>query len=169
MTIRTSSPDGVTAQPNLATVVGVKESMVTIDVSTTPVMKNEVGYVLVGEERLKAEVLRVQGNVADMQVFEETDGVKVGDSVELSGSMLSAMLGPGLLGQVFDGLLTPLDVLARDHGFFLPRGVTVSSIDENKKWEFEPRANIGDKLLPGQTIGITQEGPFEHRIMVPFE
>jgi V/A-type H+-transporting ATPase subunit A len=75
-------------------------------------MKNEVGYILVGEERLKSEVLRIQGNFADMQVFEDTRGVKVGDSVELSGEMLSVTLAPGLLGSVFDGLQNPLGAIA---------------------------------------------------------
>ena len=95
MTTSSSSPEVEADKKHHAPVVGVKESLVTIDVSQTPVMKNEVGYVIVGEERLKAEVLRVQGGVADMQVFEDTSGVKVGDSVELSGEMLSAALGPG--------------------------------------------------------------------------
>ena len=100
MTNNHSSPDsGLPRAP----VVGVQESLVTIDVSQVPIMKNEVAYILLGEERLKAEVLRVQGDVADLQVFEETDGVKVGDPVELSGEMLSVSLGPGMLGQVFDG------------------------------------------------------------------
>jgi len=169
VTTKNSSPDSAASERNTASVVGVKESLVTIDVSDTPVMKNEVGYVLIGDERLKAEVLRVQGNVADMQVFEETAGVKVGDQVELSGLMLSATLGPGLLGQVYDGLQMPLDVLAADHGFFLPRGATVSALDTEKKWQFEPREKAGAKLVAGQAIGVTQEGPFEHKIMVPFE
>ena len=96
MTTSSSSPEPAGALPR-APVVGVKESLVSIDVSQTPVMKNEVGYVLVGEEKLKAEVLRVQGDVADMQVFEATNGVKFGDPVELSGELLSASLWPGLL------------------------------------------------------------------------
>jgi len=149
-------------------VVLVKESLVSIDVSKTPVMKNEVGYVLLGNQKLKAEVLRVQGNTADLQVFEDTSGVKVGDLVELTGEMLSVMLGPGLLGQVFDGLENPLDVLAQSHGFFLPRGVIVPALDEKKKWNFEPVAKVGAKLPAGGTLGLTKEGPFDHKIMVPF-
>ena len=130
-----SLPEGQVA---VAPVVGVQESLVTIDVSQVPVRKNEVGYILVGDERLKAEVLRVQGDVADMQVFEETNGVKVGDRVELSGEMLSVSLGPGLLGKVYDGLQLPLNALADAHGFFLPRGVEVAALDQDKKWKFEP-------------------------------
>jgi V/A-type H+-transporting ATPase subunit A len=107
-----------------ATVVQVRESLVLIEVDDkTPLMKNEVGYVCVGDERLKAEVLRIRGRTADMQVFEDTSGVRVGDRVEMTGEMLSATLGPGLLGRVFDGLQSPLAAIAEEHGFFLPRGV----------------------------------------------
>ncbi len=166
MSTSSSSPE---AAPPRAPVIGVQESLVTIDVSQTPVMKNEVGYILVGEERLKAEVLRVQGDRADMQVFEDTTGVKVGDPVELTGEMLSIALGPGLLGKVFDGLQLPLAVLAEHHGFFLPRGVTVEALDLEKKWNFEPSAATGARLVAGQVLGSVQEGPFAHKIMVPFE
>src|SRR5262245_39453242 len=95
-----------------APIVAVKESLVTIDVSDTPVGKNEVGHIVLGDERLMAEVLRIEGGRADMQVFEDTRSVKAGEVVELSGQMLSVSLGPGLLGQVFDGLQNPLAVLA---------------------------------------------------------
>jgi V/A-type H+-transporting ATPase subunit A len=156
-------------QRQMAPVVGVQEGLVTIDISQVPVMKNEVGYVLVGEERLKAEVLRIQGESADMQVFEETNGVKVGDIVELTGEMLSVVLGPGMLGQVFDGLQMPLTALAASHGTFLPRGVEVDAIDQEKKWKFEPSAVIGSTLVAGQILGAVTEGAFSHKIMVPFE
>ncbi len=115
-----------------------------------------------------AEVLRVHGNTADMQVFEDTRGVRVGDPVEMSGEMLSVFLGPGLLGQVFDGLQNPLSVLARDHGFFLPRGVDVFPLDQNTKWAFTPSVSRGDRLVAGQPIGTVQEGLFSHKIMIPF-
>jgi len=152
-----------------ATVVGVKESLVLIEFDeTVEVMKNEVGYICVGDARLKAEILRVRGRTADMQVFEDTRDVKVGDRVELSGEMLSATLGPGLLGQVFDGLLSPLHVLAQKYGFFLPRGVLVSALDTEKKWQFTPDVAIGDSVLPGGVIGSVPEGPFKHKIMIPF-
>jgi V/A-type H+-transporting ATPase subunit A len=133
------------------------------------VRKNEVGHILVGDARLKAEVLRIQGDSADMQVFEETDGVKVGDPVELSGEMLAATLAPGLLGQVYDGLQVPLDVLAREHGFFLPRGATVPSVDLERKWEFTPLARPGDRVVAGQALGSTLEGSIVHKVMVPFD
>ena len=152
-----------------ATVVGVKESLVLIEFDeAVEVMKNEVGYIRVGEQRLKAEILRVRGRTADMQVFEDTRDVRVGDQVELSGEMLSATLGPGLLGQVFDGLLNPLHVLAQKYGFFLPRGVTISPLDLDKKWQFTPGVAIGDNLPPAGVIGTVPEGPFKHKIMIPF-
>ena len=101
-----------------ARVLSVRESLVRIDTGGQAIKKNEVGFIRVGQERLMAEVLRVHGNTADMQVFEDTRGVRVGDPVEMSDQMLSVFLGPGLLGQVFDGLQNPLAILARDHGFF---------------------------------------------------
>lgn len=150
-------------------IVGVKESLVLIEVDeATPIMKNEVGYIRMGDERLKAEVLRIRGRTADMQVFEDTRGVRVGDRVELSGAMLPATLGPGLLGQVFDGLLNPLHTLAKEYGFFLPRGVTVPSLAPDKKWPFTPGVAMGTRLAPGGVIGSVPEGPFAHKIMVPF-
>ncbi|MEI6269310.1 MAG: V-type ATP synthase subunit A [Methylococcaceae bacterium] len=152
-----------------ARIIGVKESLVLIEVDdNTSLMKNELGYICVGDERLKAEVLRVRRRTADMQVFEDTRGVRVGDTVELTGEMLSADLGPGLLGQVFDGLLNPLHALADKYGFFLPRGVTIPPLDLNKKWLFEPGVAMGARVSPGGVIGTVPEGQFKHKIMVPF-
>jgi V/A-type H+-transporting ATPase subunit A len=152
-----------------ATVIGVKESLITIEVDeNTPISKNEVGYIRLGNERLKAEVLRVRGRTADMQVFEDTEGVRTGDVVELSGEMLSVDLGPGLLGQVLDGLANPLSVIAREYGFFLPRGVDLPSMDRKKKWAFKPTVTVGHRLAAGQSLGFVPEGPLEHKIMVPF-
>ncbi len=171
MTTRTSSPDPDVASseaPRRAPIVGVKESLVTIDVSNTQVMKNEVGHVVLGDERLKAEVLRVQNQVADLQVFEDTSGVRVGDEVELSGEMLSVTLAPGLLGVVYDGLQNPLGVLAEEYGFLLPRGQHVDPVDTEKRWDFTPKVNPGDTVVAGQVLGTTPEGIFDHKIMVPF-
>ncbi len=152
-----------------AKIIGVKESLVLIEVDeSTSLMKNELGYIRVGDERLKAEVLRVRGRTADMQVFEDTRGVRTGDIVELTGEMLSAVLGPGLLGQVFDGLLNPLHALADKYGFFLPRGVTIPALEQKKKWHFEAGVAIGAWVSPGGVIGTVPEGVFKHKIMVPF-
>jgi len=172
MTNHKSSTDQQKTSPATAgataRVMAVRESLVNIDTGGKAIKKNEVGFICVGEERLRAEVLRVHGNTADMQVFEDTRGVRVGDPVEMSGEMLSVFLGPGLLGQVFDGLQNPLAILARDHGFFLPRGVDVFPLDPNKKWAFTPTVSLGDKLVAGQPVGTVQEGLFSHKIMIPF-
>jgi V/A-type H+-transporting ATPase subunit A len=149
-------------------VVSVRESLVTIDTGGKAIKKNEVGHICVGEERLMAEVLRIQRDTADMQVFEDTRGVRVGDPVEMTGNLLSVFLGPGLLGQVFDGLQNPLAILANDHGFFLPRGVDVFPLDRKKKWAFTPSVSMGDKLVAGQPIGSVQERLFTHKILIPF-
>jgi V/A-type H+-transporting ATPase subunit A len=152
-----------------ATVVQVRESLVLIEFDEqTAVMKNEVGYVCVGAERLKAEVLRIRGRTADMQVFEDTSGVRVGDRVEMTGEMLSATLGPGLLGGVFDGLQNPLATLAEQYGFFLPRGVAAPPLDLDRKWRFTPQVSVGDKVAPGGVLGVVPEGLFTHKILVPF-
>jgi V/A-type H+-transporting ATPase subunit A len=146
----------------------VRESLVTINIEDGPIKKNEVGYIVVGQERLKAEVLRVQGRNADLQVFEDTEGVRVGDRVEMTGEMLSIELGPGLLAGVFDGLANPLANIAQEYGFFLPRGVDISPLDRQKRWPFTPSVSMGDKLVAGQTLGTVPEGPLSHKIMVPF-
>ncbi|GJL49187.1 MAG: V-type ATP synthase alpha chain [Nitrospirales bacterium] len=151
-----------------AEVISVRENLVTIEAQASHIMKNEVAYVCVRDERLKAEVLRVHGTTADLQVYEETRGIAVGQRVELTGEMLSVTLSPGLLGQVFDGLQNPLPVLAQQHGFFLPRGIYAHPVDLHRKWTFTPMANIGDTLRAGEVIGTVQEGRFTHKIMVPF-
>ncbi len=161
----TAGGDGVRRAP----IVAVKESLVTIDVSNTRVMKNEVGLVLLGEQRLKSEVLRVQNQVADLQVFEDTSGVKVGDEVELTGEMLSVTLAPGLLGTVYDGLQNPLALLAQEFGFLLPRGVELDPVDTEKQWDFTPSVTPGESVEAGQVLGAVPEGIFEHRIMVSFD
>ncbi|MBS3964652.1 MAG: V-type ATP synthase subunit A [Methylomonas sp.] len=120
-------------------------------------------------ERLKGEILRINGNLADVQVFESTLGVAVGDPVIQSGELLSATLGPGLLGQIYDGLQNPLETLAIQHGYFLPRGVEVEPLDVHKKWAFLPRVQSGDRLAAGDVIGTVQEGRFTHKIMIPFD
>jgi V/A-type H+-transporting ATPase subunit A len=152
-----------------ALVTGVNGSIVTIEAGEGSIIKNEVAFVCTGEDRLKAEVLRVHGRTADLQVFEDTLGVRVGDRVELTGRLLSATLGPGLLGTVFDGLQNPLEVLAARDGFFLHRGRYVSPLDLNHRWSFVPSCRTGDRLRAGDTLGTVQERRVTHRIMVPFD
>ncbi len=149
-------------------VVAVRDNLLTVNVTSGPMMKNEVAYVCLGDLRLKAEVLRIQGTSADLQVFEETAGVQVGDRVELTSELLSVTLGPGLLGQVFDGLQQPLSELARQYGFFLPRGITLDPLDRSKKWPVTAVAAPGDRVAPGGVLATVPEGPFEHKILVPF-
>lgn len=133
------------------------------------VSQHEVGYVISGDEKLKGEVVRIIGNVAHMQVFEETKGLKIGDKVEFSGELLSVQLGPGLLGQIYDGLQNPLPELAEQFGFFLPRGVDLNPLDYEKKWHFTPTIRPKEKMLyKGHPLGYVEEGIFKHLIMVPF-
>ncbi len=148
-------------------VVGVNGNLVTVEFATS-VTQNEVAYVIQGDLRLIAEVIRVRGRYADMQVFESTAGIEVGDPVEFAGDLLSVELGPGLLTQVYDGLQNPLNLIAAHHGFFLPRGVEVEALPRDQAWEFSPRAAAGDRLRAGDSLGVVTEGLFEHRIMVPF-
>ena len=161
-----------------AEVIAVQDDIVSIkslEGSSTPLTKNEVIYILPTrssaqhKERLKAEVLRIQGNTADAQVYESTLGVGVGDPVEQTGEMLSVELGPGLLGQVYDGLQNPLDVLASGFGFFLPRGVDFPALDINIKWAFTPSVQTGSMLKASAVIGTVIERGLTHKVMVPFD
>jgi V/A-type H+-transporting ATPase subunit A len=155
----------------------VQDDLVTIEVvegedgTRAPLTKNEIVYVRPSgtEERLKAEILRVRGYTADAQVYEETQGVAIGDAVEQTGQMLSVTLGPGLLGQVYDGLQTPLESIAVEHGFFLARGASYPALDPAAKWSFSPALAAGDRLDAGGVLGTVQEGRIEHKIMVPFD
>jgi V/A-type H+-transporting ATPase subunit A len=135
---------------------------------TEKVRQNEVAHVLFGDRRLKSEVIRIQGSKAQLQVFEETRGLKIGDRVAFTGELLSAQLGPGLLGQVYDGLQNPLPDVAEKHGFFLPKGLAMPPLNEDKDWLFEPMVREGDSVSGGHYLGWVQEGIFQHRIMAPF-
>ena len=147
-------------------VVGVNGNMMTVEF-TDRVMQNEVAFAKVGDTRLKCEVIRVRGNRADLQVFESTNGLKVGDEVEFTDELLSVELGPGLLKQVYDGLQNPLNLLAEQSGFFLKRGLYLRALDRDVKWAFTPIAKPGDKVRPGDRIGHVPEGIIKHYIMVP--
>ncbi|WP_170346522.1 V-type ATP synthase subunit A [Ruegeria atlantica] len=164
-----------------ARVVLVQEGLVRIQANSDTtghpgqLVKNEVVYILPSrsgpggrQERLKGEVLRVRGDMADVQVYESTDGVAVDDPVEQSGQLLSVELGPGLLGQVFDGLQSPLPKVAAEFGTFLPRGADVAPLDEHAKWSFTPSVTVGDTVTAGDNIGTVPEGHLSHKIMLPF-
>ena len=148
-------------------VVSVNGNMVNVEFDTA-VTKNEVAYILVDDTRLKGEVIRINGNIASLQVYEMTTGVAVGDEVEFSGELLSVELGPGLLSQVYDGLQNPLPELADKCGFFLQRGVYLDAIPD-RDWHFTPAVKKGDKVSAGDTLGTVPEGVFTHHIMVPFD
>ena len=148
-------------------VAAVNGNMINVEFDGN-VSLNEVGYVKVGDKRLKSEVIRIRGNQAQLQVFEITKGIKTGDEVEFTGNMLSVTLGPGLLGQVFDGLQNPLPQLAEQAGYFLERGVYLDALDKKKKWNFTPVAKVGDTVRRGEYLGEVPEGNFKHKIMVPF-
>ncbi len=152
---------------NTGKVVSINGNLVSVEFQGN-VSMNEICFVKVGGTTLKSEVIRIKGNIAQIQVYEMTDGIKCGDDVEFTGDMLSAELGPGLLGQVYDGLQNPLPVLAEQAGWFLERGIYADGLDSEKKWEFTPVAKVGDTLRAGEYIGTVPEGPFTHKIFVPF-
>lgn len=129
---------------------------------------NEVGYVNVAGKKLKSEVIRIRNGQAQLQVYEMTKGISTGDEVEFTGELLSVELGPGLLGQVFDGLQNPLPQLAEQAGYFLERGIYLDAIPDERVWSFTPVAKVGDTVRRGDVLGSVPEGPFSHKIMVPF-
>ncbi len=152
---------------NSGTIVGVNGNLLTVQF-TKPVVQNEVAYAVSGARRLKSEVIRIRGTYADLQVFEDTTGLKEGDRVEFTGELLAVELGPGLLTQIFDGLQNPLPQLAEQCGFFLQRGVYLDALPRDRIWAFTPLAKPGDRVTAGETLGTVPEGIFQHRIMVPF-
>lgn len=152
---------------NTGQIIGINGNLISVRFDQA-VVQNEVGYAVVGDTRLKAEIIRIRGVNAEMQVFEDTTGLSVGDAVEFSGEMLSVQLGPGLLSQIYDGLQNPLPALAEQCGFFLQRGKYLDPLDREKKWTFTPKAKQGDTVQAGDTLGTVPEGIFDHRIMVPF-
>ncbi|MDD5449343.1 MAG: V-type ATP synthase subunit A [Candidatus Omnitrophica bacterium] len=150
-----------------AKITAINGNMVRVSFDSL-VVQNEVAYILHGTERLKSEVIRVRGKTAEMQVFEGTHDLKVGDDIELTGDLLSVELGPGLLGQIFDGLQNPLPELARRGGFFLKRGIYAEPLPDKKKWEFTPLLSPGSMVRPGERIGYVPEKIFRHYCMAPF-
>ena len=130
-----------------------------------PVAENELCYITLGDTRLLAEVIKVNGDRASVQVFESTRGLRNGDSVEFEGKMLEASLGPGLLSSVYDGLQNDLRTM---EGVFLKRGEYTDPLDHEKLWEFTPLAEAGDKVIAADWLGEVKEGWLPHKIMVPF-
>ncbi len=153
---------------NIGHIVAVNGNLITARF-TAPVRQNEVGYALLDGLRLKAELIRVRGELADLQVFEDTRDLRVGGEVAFSGELLSVELGPGLLGGVFDGLQNPLPRLAQAAGFFLKRGVYLEPLDRERSWRFTPSVREGDAVRAGQALGHVPEGLVAHAIMAPFD
>ncbi len=132
------------------------------------IRQGEVAMVEVNNQKLKAEVIEIVGDEAKLQVYEDTRGIGLGTKVYFQGDLLEAELGPGLLQSVVDGLQNPLEQLALHTGLFLVRGVYLPPINRQKEWDYTPVAKVGSVLKRGDVLGVTQEGPFEHRIMLPF-
>ena len=145
-------------------VTGIIANLVTVEVNG-PVAQNEICYIKLGDTRLMAEVIKVNGKSASVQVYESTRGVKKGNDVEFMGFMLEATLGPGLLSSNYDGLQNNLSTMT---GVFLQRGEYTAPIDLNKEWEFSPIAKAGDKVIAADWLGEVKEGWLPHKIMVPF-
>ncbi|MBQ4548980.1 MAG: V-type ATP synthase subunit A [Bacteroidales bacterium] len=130
------------------------------------VFQNEICFIFLGEERLMAEVIKIIGDIAYVQVFESTRGLKPGSKVEFEGHMLEVELGPGLLSKNFDGLQNDLDKM---DGVFLKRGQYTPALEDDKKWSFTPLAKVGDKVIAGDWLGNVKENWLDHKIMVPFK
>ena len=152
---------------NVGKVISVNGNLISVEFNGI-VSMNEICYIKVEGAELKSEVIRIRGNVAQIQVYEMTNGIKCGDLVEFTGEMLSAELGPGLLGQIYDGLQNPLPVLAEQAGWFLERGIYANGLNTEKKWEFTPTVKVGDVVRAGEYVGTVPEGSFIHKIFVPF-
>ena len=145
-------------------VTGIVSNLVTVQTSG-PVAENELCYISLDGTRLMAEVIKVGGKSAQVQVFESTRGLKNGDTVEFEGKMLEITLGPGLLSSVYDGLQNDLTTM---EDVFLRRGEYTDPLDRKKLWDFTPIAKEGDKVIAADWLGEVKEGWLPHKIMVPF-
>lgn len=146
------------------TVKGIISNLVIVEVDG-PVAQNEIAYIDLQGTKLMAEVIKVAGNNANLQVFESTRGLTVGAPVEFQGHMLEVVLGPGLLQRNLDGLENDLDKM---EGVFLKRGEYTFPLDEEKLWHFKPLAKVGDTVTAGSWLGEVDENFQPHKIMVPF-
>jgi len=124
--------------------------------------------VAVGKERLRGEIIRIEKDTAIIQVYENTSGLKPGEEVIGTGRPLSVELGPGLIGNIYDGTQRPLTIIKRQTGIFIRRGVEASALPRNRRWHFIPRMKVGDKVFGGETLGVVAESSLiEHKILVP--
>ncbi len=146
-------------------VSGIIANLVYVEVDG-PVQQNEICYIDLEGTKLMAEVIKVLGTKAYVQVFESTRGLKMHNTVEFTGHMLEVTLGPGILSKNFDGLQNDLDKM---EGIFLKRGEQTNPLEDDKKWEFKPLAKKGDILEAGGWLGEVTENWMPHKIMVPFK
>jgi len=139
-------------------------------VVATDVEDAEMYHVVrIGDLGLLGEIIRLEGNKATIQVYEDTTGIRPGEKVINTKRALSMQLGPGLLKSIYDGIQRPLDILREKSGDFIGRGVTIPALDQHIKWEFIPKKNKNDEVQEGEIIGEVQETPLiNHKIMVPF-
>ncbi len=129
---------------------------------------NMYDVVRVGETKLVGEIIKLDGDKAIIQVYEDTSGLKPGEPVENTGTQLSVDLGPGLLGSIYDGIQRPLDKIKEMTGDFISRGINVPPLDLKKKWHFVPKLKAGDKVNGGNVIGeLDETSLIRHRVMVP--
>ena len=147
------------------TVKGVIANMVTLGVDG-PVSQGEICYIETGGDRLMAEVIKVVGSDVYVQVFESTRGLKVGAPADFTGHMLEVKLAPGMLSKNFDGLQNDLDKM---DGVFLKRGQYTNPLDEDRIWDFEPLAKVGDEVQASDWLGKVEENSQPLKIMVPFQ
>lgn len=149
----------------MAIIYGINGPVVKVNNASGLTMREKV---LVGDLKLVGEVIRIKGDSATIQVYEDTDGMKIGEEVIGSGSPLSLILGPGLMGNIFDGILRPLPVLAEISGNFIKRGMEAPSIDTQKKWEIELNVKEGDFVSGGQIFCTLQETyVVKHKGLIP--
>lgn len=148
-------------------VVAAQGNLMTVEFDGN-VGQNEVVFVKTGGQSLKGEVIEINGNEAKVQVFEPTKGVRLNDEVVFESNLLSVELGPGLLKRVFDGLQNPLEDIAEQAGYFLPRGVYLDPLPRSMKWKWHPLASVGDKVERSHFLGWVPEENVKHKIMVPF-
>ncbi len=129
---------------------------------------NMYDVVRVSEKRLTGEIIEMHGDEASIQVYEETSGLAPGAPVESTGEPMSVELGPGLIGSIYDGIQRPLDDIMRISGNNLQRGVEVPALKREKKWDFVPAVQVGDRVAAGDVLGTVQEtAVVSHKIMVP--
>lgn len=147
------------------TVAGIVSNLVTVEVDG-PVAQNEICFIIHNDERLMAEVIKVTGRNAYVQVFESTRGLKVGAKAEFEGHMLEATLGPGILSRNYDGLQNDLDKM---ESIFLQRGNYTDPLHRDVKWHFNPLAKTGDIVTAAAWLGEVMENSIPHKIMVPFK